>query len=290
MTNIAPIGFAFIAVVAGLVTATAGSTATQAQSLGFGRGNSDPIHIEANDGIEWQRTKKVYVARGNARASQGGVTVEADVLIAHYRSTESGSDEIYRIDADGNVRILSESETATSDKAVYDVVKGVLVLTGEQVRLVTPQDTIIARDSLEYYEDRQLAVARGDALAIREDRRVRADTLLAHFTSQEGKKRSSKMDRIEAIGNVHLSTATDIVTANRGDYQLNAGLATVTGDVRITRGETQLNGNRAEVNLNTGQSRLLTDPAGTQKSGGRVRAIFKPAAPREGDNGGKTQQ
>ena len=286
MTNMKSTGFAFFAALTGLMTATSG----HAQSLGFGRNNSDPIHIEANDGIEWQRSNQVYIARGDARASQGGVTVEADELVAHYRSTEAGTDEIYRIDANGNVRILSENEVATSDKAVYDVVKGVLTMTGKQIRLVTPQDTITARDSLEYFEDRQLAVARGDALAIREDRRVRADTLLAHFTSQEGKKRSSKMDRIEAIGNVHLSTATDIVTANRGDYQLNAGLATVTGDVRITRGETQLNGNRAEVNLNTGQSRLLTDPAGTQKSGGRVRAIFKPAAPREGDNGGKTQQ
>jgi len=280
-----PIGLGIIAMLAGfMATATA-----NAQSLGFGRGNSDPIHIEANHGIEWQRTKQVYVARGDARASQGGVTVEADVLIAHYRSTDSGSDEIYRIDADGNVRILSDTEVATGDKAIYDVVKGVLVITGKQVRLVTPQDTITARDSLEYYEDKQLAVARGDALAIREDRRVRADTLMAHFIAKQGKKRSSKMDRIEAVGNVHLSTATDIVTANRGDYRLNAGLATVTGDVKITRGETQLNGNRAEVNLNTGQSRLLTDAAGPKKSGGRVRAIFKPAAPREGDNSGKTQ-
>lgn len=288
MTKMSPTGWVIIAVFAGLMAATAGPNAAHAQSLGFGRGNSDPIHIEADDGIEWQRTKQVYVARGNARASQGGVTVEADVLIAHYRSTDSGADEIYRIDADGNVRILSDSEEATADKAVYDVVKGILILTGKRIRLVTAQDTIIARDSLEYYEDKQLAVARGDALAIREDRRIRADTLLAHFIAKKGTKRSSKIDRIEAIGNVHISTATDIVTADRGDYQVNAGLATVTGNVKITRGETQLNGNRAEVNLNTGQSRLLTD-AGSRKSGGRVRAIFKPAAPRESDNSGKTQ-
>jgi lipopolysaccharide export system protein LptA len=289
MTNTRPTGYAIFAVLAGLLAAASGPTASHAQSLGFGRGNSDPIHIEANDGIEWQRTKQVYIARGDARASQGGVTVEADVLVAHYRSTDSGSDEIYRIDADGNVRIRSDTEEATSDKAIYDVVKGILILTGKQIRLVTAQDTIIARDSLEYYEDKQLAVARGDALAIRDDRRVRADVLMAHFIAKQGKKRSSKMDRIEAIGNVHLSTATEIITAERGDYRLNEGLATVTGDVKITRGETQLNGNRAEVNLNTGQSRLLTDAAGPNRSGGRVRAIFKPAAPRESDNGGKTQ-
>ncbi len=285
MSAMKPAGNAFVAALAGLIM----TTAANAQSLGFGRGGGDPIHIEANDGIEWQRTNQVYVARGNARASQGGVTVEADELVAHYRSTDTGSDEIFRIDANGNVRILSETEEATSDKAVYDVVKGILVLTGQRIRLVTQQDTIFARDSLEYYEDRQLAVARGDALAIRADRRVRADVLMAHFVEDSGTTRSSNMERIEAIGNVHLSTKTDIVTADRGDYQLDAGLATVTGDVRITRGETQLNGDRAEVDLNTGQSRLVTDRAGTRNPNERVRGIFMPSAPRERDNSGKTQ-
>lgn len=285
MTDLRRVSFLTAAALAGLVLATA----AQAQSLGFGRGNSDPIHIEANEGIEWQRNNQVYIARGDARASQGGVTVEADELVAHYRATESGSDEIYRIDAVGNVRILSATEVATSDKAEYDVVKGILIMTGDQVRLVTQQDTITARDSLEYYEDRQLAVARGDALAIREDRRVRADVLTAHFDDKQGDKRSSKMERIEADGNVHLSTATDIVTAERGEYQLDAGLATVSGGVRITRGETQLNGDRAEVNLNTGLSRLLTKSAGSREPSERVRGIFLPTAPRESGNDGKTQ-
>jgi lipopolysaccharide export system protein LptA len=286
MTAIRPAGIAFVAAFASLIMATA----AHAQSLGFGRGGGDPIHIEASEGIEWQRVNQLYVARGDARASQGGVTVAADELVAHYRSTDTGTDEIYRIDANGNVRILSDTEEATSDNAVYDVIKGVLVMTGQQVRLVTQQDTIIARDSLEYYEDRQLAVARGDALAIREDRRVRADLLMAHFADNPGKTRSSEMERIEAIGNVHLSTETDIVTADHGDYRLDAGLATVTGDVRITRGETQLNGDRAEVDLNTGQSRLLTDRTGTRNPSERVRGIFLPSAPRDGDSSGTTQK
>ncbi|MDH3738506.1 MAG: hypothetical protein OER92_04875, partial [Alphaproteobacteria bacterium] len=266
----------------GLTIAATGATGAFAQSLGFGRNNSDPIQIEASEGIEWQRNEQVYIARGDARASQGGVTVEADELVAHYRSTDAGSDEIYQIDAIGNVRILSDTEEATSDKAVYDVIKGILVMTGEEVRLVTAQDTITARDSLEYYEDRQLAVARGNALAVREDRQVRADVLMAHFDDKEGLNRSSQMERIEAVGNVHLSTATEIVTAQRGDYQLSTGVATVTGDVRITRGETQLNGDRAEVDLNSGQSRLLTDP------NNRVR-ILLPTTPREGEQEEKTQ-
>ncbi len=248
-----------------------------AQSLGFSRGGDGPIQIEADDGIEWQRANQLYVARGNARAQQGTVTVEADELIAFYRPNAAGENEIFRIDANGNVRILSDDEVARSDKAVYDIDNGVLVMTGDQIQLDTAQDTIVARDSMEYYETRQLAVARGDALAIRGDRRVRADMLTAHFG--EGGQQA-EMERIEALGNVLVSTPTDIVRAEKGEYDPARGIATVTGNVKITRGDTQLNGERAEVNLETGESRLLSSP-----SGERVRGLFLPRAKTGGDPG-----
>lgn len=248
-----------------------------AQSLGFSRGGDGPIQIEADDGIEWQRANQLYVARGNARAQQGTVTVEADELIAFYRPNAAGENEIFRIDANGNVRILSDDEVARSDKAVYDIDNGVLVMTGDRIQLDTAQDTIVARDSMEYYETRQLAVARGDALAIRGDRRVRADVLTAHFG--EGGQQA-EMERIEALGNVLVSTPTDIVRAEKGEYDPARGIATVTGNVKITRGDTQLNGERAEVNLETGESRLLSSP-----SGERVRGLFLPRAKTGGDPG-----
>lgn len=259
-----------ILIVTALLWAVWPAAALHAQSLGFSRGGDGPIQIEADDGIEWQRANQLYVARGNARARQGGVTVEADELVAFYRPNDAGENEIYRIDANGNVRIVSENEVARSDKAVYDIDGGVLVMTGDNIRLDTPDDTITARDSLEYYETRQLAVARGDAIAIRGDRRVRADVLTAHFG--EG-NRQAAMDRIEALGNVLVSTPTDIVRAEKGDYDPARGVATVTGNVKITRGDTQLNGERAEVNLESGESRLLSSP-----SGERVRGLFLPKA------------
>jgi lipopolysaccharide export system protein LptA len=256
-----------------LLTAGPGAALAPAQTLGFGAPGAAPIHIEADNGIEWQRSNQIYLATGNARASQGDSAVEADRLIAYYRPNAGGDDEIYRIDAIGNVRILSSSERATGDHAVYDVLNGVLVLTGEQVKLETAEDTIVADDSLEYYEKRKLAIARGNALAIRADRRLKADVLMAHFAEADAKaaKRESKLERIEAVGNVLISTPTEIVLAERGDYDLTSGLAQLTGGVKITRGETQLNGQRAEVNMKTGRSRLLS-------SGDRVRGVFLPGA------------
>ena len=249
-----------------------------AQSLGFGQDNTKPINIEANEGIEWQRNEKIYIARGDAHASQGDVTVRADELIAYYRTNKTGTDEIYKIHAKGSVQISSKTELATSEKAIYDLIAGVLIMTGGQVRLVTPEDKIIAYESLEYYEGKQLAVARGRAMAVRGERRVRANVLRAHFSTNDEKRNSSKIERIEADGNVHLSTESEIVTADQGDYRINEGLATVSGGVKITRGKTQLNGDRAEVNLNTGRSRLLTSKPGSSNPSTRVRGIIMPSA------------
>jgi lipopolysaccharide export system protein LptA len=68
----------------------------QAINLGGGGSGGQPIEIIARDGIEWNREKQQYIARGDARASQNGTTVEADVLTAYYREGASSRTEIYR--------------------------------------------------------------------------------------------------------------------------------------------------------------------------------------------------
>ncbi len=233
-----------------------------AQVIGLpGQDRTKPIEINAEDGIEWRQRDKVYVARGNASASQGEVTVHADVLTAHYRELKGGGTEIWRIDADGNVRLVAPRQTAHGDKAVYDVTEGVLVLTGN-VRMETETDRITARDSLEYWEKKNVAVARGNAVAARGDRRIAADVLQAHF--KKGADGKSRVHEIEAFDNVLISSAKEIVRANYGIYNVETGIATLTGSVKITRGESQLNGARAEVNLNTGVSTLLGGDEGVR--------------------------
>jgi len=227
-----------------------------AQGLGLAGGNSDqPIQVDADQGIEWRRDQNVYVARGNAKASRGGVTVHGDTLTAKYRSKGDGGSEIYQLKAEGNVRIVSANETILADRAVYDADQSVLVMTGRNLKLTTRQDVITARDSLEYWEKRQLAVARGDAVALRDKKRVRADVLSAQLV--EGANKELKLRRVDAFGNVDVRTDQEVAKGEKGVYMVEQGTATLIGGVRITRGQNQLNGEVAEVNLNTGVSRLL---------------------------------
>jgi len=131
-------------------------------------------------------------------------------------------------------------------------------------------EEITARQSLEYWEEKRMAVARGEAVAVRADERLRADVLVAYF--REGEGGELEMYRLEAFRDVHISTPTGILRADYGNYDIESSIVTLTGSVKITRCNTQLNGEYAEMNLNTGVSRLLSGP-GTE-GGQPVQGLF----------------
>ena len=253
-----------------------GASGARAQTLNFASGDSDaPIQVDADDGIEWEQERQMFTARGNAVAKRGNVTVRADVLQAYYRKKPGGGTDIWRLDANGNVRIQSDDEKAFGAKGVYDVDNAILVLSGPKVRLVTADDEISATRQLEWWEKKRMAVARGNAMAVRGERRLRADVLVAHF--QKNTSGKSQMWRVEAFDNVHIVTATDTVTAARAVYNVDSSIATLTGSVKITRGENQLNGCSAEVNLKTGISKLR-GCGSSATAGQRVRGLLSPGA------------
>ena len=69
------------------------------------------------------------------------------------------------------MNFTSPTEKVVGSSATYDIDKAVLVVRGggKPVIITTPTDQVIANDTLEYWETRRQAVARGGAKAIRED-------------------------------------------------------------------------------------------------------------------------
>jgi lipopolysaccharide export system protein LptA len=327
--------------------------AARAQNFGLGlSGNSDnnkPIDIEADNGIEWQQNNRVYIARGNAKATRGQTTVFGDTLMAFYRpvcgpqptqgaakgapgpkrasakpvpaaapaapppaakrpdagQTEAAqtncpdtgaaqksapdakqasdgpiggsSTEIYRLEADGHVRIATETQTIYGDHAVYDVDKSLLIVTGKHLKLETPRDTLTARDDFEWYDDKQLAVARGDAVDVRDGKRIAGDVLTAEM--EKDAKGASHITRIDALGNVLVSSLDQIARGDAGVYNLDTGIATLTGRVTLTRGDNELRGRYGVVDLNNNVSRLLSAPPSATLTEGhheRVAGLLVP--------------
>lgn len=300
------------------------TTPAAAQQIDLSHGG--PIAITATDGIEWHQAQQEVIAVGDAKAVRENVTVTADRLIAWYRKkgtvagaapqpqqtgligdTDTGGNEIYRVKAVGNVHIYTQTDQAWGDEATYDLDQSVLVMTGRHLKLTTPTQVLTARDDLEYWSQRHMAVARGDAVAVTNDgRRLQADTLVAYTTAaaatptpgkpagtaaaapssaplatkvaakpgapagQDALADSGKLEKVEAYGHVVVRTVTDTVTGDRAVYVPDTGIARVAGKVRITRGNNQLDGSEAEVDLKTGISRLLAGNTG------RVQGLVVP--------------
>ena len=240
------------------------------QNLPLGGGGGGPVEIEASESLEWRQDLEIYVARGDARLVRDDVTINADVLTAHYREAEDGATEIWRATATGNVIIETVDAEAQADTAVYDMEQSVVVLRGEDLRLESADGVVTARDTLEYWPDRQLAVARGDAVVEQGDQTVEADVVAGEFTEDENGE--LQLTRVTGTGNVVITTPTDVAVADEAVYDLLTDIATLDGSVRLTRGDNQLNGDFAEINLQTGVSRLLARPGG----GGRVSGLLVP--------------
>ncbi len=237
-----------------------------------------PLEITADHTLEWHRNTQQYIARGNVVAQQGDVTIMADTLTADYHETGAAAFEIYRLTAAGNVRITSQGNTAIGTNAVYDVDSGTAVMTGDNLSLASPDQTVTARDSLEYFVTEGRLTARGNATVIRGEDRMVADTASAVFT--EDATGARRLNSLSAEGNVRIVTPTEVLTGRRGVYTAATNIAAISGDVKITRGPNVLEGERAEVNLTTNVSRMLGDPAG----GGRVRGVFFPNSAGQPDN------
>jgi len=287
-----------------------GLAAAQALDLSHG----GPVTVTAVGGIDWNQADQTVTAHDDARAVRGNVTVTADRLIAHYRKKGTagapvgappapppadgkagpdmtGNNEIYRLEADGHVHIFTATDQAWGDHGIYDMDQAVLVLTGKALKLTTPADVLTARDTMEYWSQKHMAVGRGDSSATSNDgRRITADTLVGYTVDNsappaqaahpvkkpdDGKNQDpltsgGKLQRVEAFGHVQVRTATEIVTGERGVYVPDTGLARIVGHVHITRGDNQLNGAAAIVNMKTGLATMTETP------GARVQGLVVP--------------
>ena len=246
------------------------------QSFDLATGSREqPIEITADDGIEWQRENQLMVATGNAKATRGNATIESNILRAYYQRNKKGETRLTKIEALQKVKIKSPTQHITGQNAVYDLEKAILVVSGKIVKLVSGSDVITSNQQMEYFEKKEMAVARKNAIINHDGKKLRAETLVAFFYKDKAGK--SKVSRIQAFDNVMINTRTERIKAQKGIYDLKSGIVTLSGNVRISRGKNQLNGDNAIINLNTGVSKLLaSNNAKSPQKKKRIRGYLMP--------------
>jgi lipopolysaccharide export system protein LptA len=168
---------------------------------------------------------------------------------------------------------------------------------------------VTASDSLEWHDGKQIAVARGDAVATRSGKTIKADILTAylHKPAREqaksapraepaagspapraratggtassdgavggGRNGESRISRVDAQGHVVI---TDMLNTGRGEYGIyngDTGIATLIGNVVIQRGANVIRGQRGVMDLNNNIARMMPG-GGSGESKQRVQGLF----------------
>ncbi|HEX6110897.1 MAG TPA: LptA/OstA family protein [Geminicoccaceae bacterium] len=142
----------------------------------------------------------------------------------------------------------------------------------------------ITADSLEVLRNQQIATFTGNVDAVQGDLVLSADLLRVHYGDDEasapGPAGAGSIQRIEAEGNVFLSSPRETAQGNAGVYDVASNQLTMEGAVVLTRDDNVIRGQRLEIDLVSGRSRMLAAIPSTE--GGtapqRVRALFTPDA------------
>ncbi|MGH1397715.1 MAG: LptA/OstA family protein [Alphaproteobacteria bacterium] len=239
--------------------------------------SNEPLEITADTTLEWLRNEQKFIARGNALAVQGTSAVAAQTLTADYIDTPKNGMQISIVTAERDVIITSQDSKAYGDKAIHDMTKGIATITGSNLRMISPDQTVTARDKFEYFVEQGRLNAIGNARATRPNKSggndtITADTLSAVFTQNAKGQRVLKT--LEAKGNVIIITPTEEATGDYAIYRATTDKAELKGDVEITRGPNILKGERAEIDLKTNKSTIFAP----QTQNGRVRGVFFPGS------------
>lgn len=194
-----------------------------------------PLEITADKALEWNQADKTYVARGNALAKQGDLSVKADTLTATYEGADKSTSDIILLTAEGHVTLSTATDTATGDKAVYDLKTGKAVLSGARPKVVQNGKNTLEADEINVWTV------------------------------------NNAIDRAEANGKVSITDGAQTATGDKATYTASTNVAELIGNVKITQGKNIIEGDKAEMNLTTRMNKIIGKGG---KESGRVKAVF----------------
>jgi lipopolysaccharide export system protein LptA len=136
----------------------------------------------------------------------------------------------------------------------------------------------ITADRLEVVQPDEIATFLGNVDAVQGDLVLTSDQLRVHYRASEDASGASSgsIRRIEATGNVFLSSPEETAQGEFGVYDVDGALLTLEGSVVLTRAENVVRGERLEIDLATGRSQMFAAVPSTAGGtpGQRVKAVF----------------
>ena len=225
------------------------------------------ITLDADEQVEYHQKEQKLVAKGNAKATKDNLSIHADTLIGYYNP--QSKNKISRIEAHQNVKMITPDANAFGDKMIYDVKKDTAILNGTPAKIKSPEFNITSKGPITYYQSQQKAIADNGVEAVdSKGNHVYADLMTAWFTKDTNNQ--LVLDKIDIEQNVKITGKDTTVTALKGTYNALTEKIYLYDDVTIIQNGNVLKGSRAETDLKTSISKILSDG---QK--GRVSGVFK---------------
>lgn len=241
------------------------SMLTLAPATAMSQEQNAPLTIEADDLLEWNQTEGIYTAKGNAVAVQGEAEIRGNLLVATYDPDAENAD-IETITATGKVSFKDKSSIANGSKLIYNIASSDYRVEGPKAAVSGARGKITANKFIDLDtkpDETQEMTAIGSAVYTDDTGRIfSGDQLVALFAAD------GSLTSLDAKGDVSVvSGAGRKATGDAATYDATSEAATVTGNVEIVDGANRMRGGRAEVDLKTGNSRMLSSGNGGRVSG-----------------------
>ena len=104
---------------------------------------------------------------------------------------------------------------------------------------------------------------------------LKADMLIVHYRANKETPDQQGISQIDAEGNVFVSSPNETAQGARGIYDVDNEKIWLTGQVVLTQGDNIIQGEQLELDLATGQSKVLSAVTNDGKRE-RVRGLFVP--------------
>lgn len=156
-------------------------------------------------------------------------------------------------------------------------VAGLSVAMAQEISALKDHDTDrpidITADRLEVKQKQNQAVFKGAVEAVQGDLKLTSAELVVYYETTDGATNPT-ISRLDATGGVALNSPSETAQGNWGVYDVERRLVTLGGAVMLSRGDTVITGERLELDLESGITKIDGAPATDGDEANRVKGTF----------------
>jgi lipopolysaccharide export system protein LptA len=134
----------------------------------------------------------------------------------------------------------------------------------------------ISADRLEVKQKENIALFTGNVVVSQSDMSLVSDRITVFYQGDREENDSSSISRLDASGNVVMTSATETIRSTWGVYDFAEKIITLGGNVEFNNADGQIKSPRLQVNLTTGQITMDGGRVEGGQTGERVSGQFTP--------------